>query len=179
MKFLLCLLLSLTFLPIFAQELPLSNVTNQFENQINYENLQKLENRVSDVENKINENQNNPSFDDQFVSSAEYAKLMERLHTLENKQNDNGILSVTDLITIIALAVNGVLVFFIYKTFRQNSEHHISINRPWISLRLKNIDGDENCEFSLKNEGRLVAENMKIICKDRNRNNKELDIVHK
>ena len=86
-------------------------------------------------------------------------------------------LSLTDVITLGVLAVNGILVFLIYKTFRQNNEQHTSVNRPWISLQLDNIDGDDNCEFILKNQGNLVAENMKITCKDRKRS-KELDVTH-
>jgi len=86
-------------------------------------------------------------------------------------------LSLTNVITLGVLAVNGFLVFLIYKTFRQNKEQHTSVNRPWISLQLDNIDGDDNCEFILKNQGNLVAENMKITCKDRKRL-KELDVTH-
>lgn len=87
-------------------------------------------------------------------------------------------ISFTDLITLGALTINGVLVFLIYKTFRQNNDQHTSINRPWISLQIDTIDGDDNCEFILKNQGNLVAENMKISCKDRKRS-KKLDVIHK
>ena len=54
-----------------------------------------------------------------------------------------------------------------FKTFQQNNDQHTSVNRPWISLQIDNIDGDDNCEFILKNQGNLVAENMNITCKDR------------
>ena len=87
-------------------------------------------------------------------------------------------ITIVSILTLIGLSINGILVFLIYKTFRQNIEQHISINRPWISLQLSSIDSEENCEFILKNQGNLVAENMKISCKDRKRS-KELDVVHK
>ena len=96
---------------------------------------------------------------------------------VEKSEKDN--FSLTEIITLGAVIVNGVLVFFIYKTFRQNSEHHISINRPWISLQIGNIDGDDNCEFILKNQGKLVVENMKISCKNRAvKPHMELDVTH-
>ena len=57
-------------------------------------------------------------------------------------------------------------------------EQFESINRPWISLQLNNIDSDANCEFTIKNEGKLVAENMNISCKDRMNSKNVLDIVH-
>lgn len=86
-------------------------------------------------------------------------------------------ITLVSILILIGLLINGILVFLIYKTFRQNNEQHTSVNRPWISLQLDNIDGDDNCEFILKNQGNLVAENMKITCKDRKRS-KELDVTH-
>ncbi|MCV0399037.1 MAG: hypothetical protein K5785_03455 [Nitrosarchaeum sp.] len=65
------------FSPVYAEESTLNDIQTQLDNQINQQNLKKLEQRVSNLENQS-------SFEDQFVSSEEYTKLMSRLHILEN-----------------------------------------------------------------------------------------------
>lgn len=55
--------------PVFAQESPINDVTNQLENQINQNNLKELENRISNIEKKINSNKNITNQNDLHVNA--------------------------------------------------------------------------------------------------------------
>jgi len=52
----------------------MDNVTSQFDNQINYDNLQKLENRISDIENHLYYTSN------QFITTSNVTSSVEGVH---------------------------------------------------------------------------------------------------
>lgn len=79
------------------------------------------------------------SFDDQFVSSEEYTKIVTRLHdielkleNLEDEQNNDFWAPVIENIEIIAgLATAGALTFLGYQTMMLRSERNMTL-RAWV-----------------------------------------------
>lgn len=128
--------------------------SNQLENQINQDNLKELENNILDLENKIDakidtlQNQNSdlnqrlqsiesqPSFDDQFVSSTEYTKLMDRLYKLENKDGfeiSQWIQIFTGIGTVGGFAVLG------YQAWVLRTEKNLTM-RAWLGASDSTLD---------------------------------------
>ncbi len=68
------------------------------------------------------------SFDDQFVNSEEYTKLMERLYKLENQRTDDFTQTVQ---TIAGIATAGAFAFLGYQTLMLRSEKNHTL-RAWV-----------------------------------------------
>lgn len=80
--------------------------------------------------------------------------------------NDGFSISI-EFITMISISINAVLVFLIYKTFRQNKTEFSLLNRPWLNIRIGKLNPPEGyCEVIVKNHGHLPANNMNIVYKD-------------
>ncbi|EGP93275.1 hypothetical protein [Nitrosarchaeum koreense] len=93
MKLIILLLLLGMIMPVFAQESPLENISNQLENQITQDNLKKLESRISDIENKINTNQSNTNQNNFQVNAnvtiEDLAKFEFNLNSCKQNVTDN------------------------------------------------------------------------------------------
>jgi len=82
-------------------------------------------------------------------------------------QSNKTTISFIEYVTLGSLAVNAVLVYFIFRTLQQNKNQYHSLHRPWINIQRGGIDPtDGNCEIIIKNHGNLPAEKMNITYKD-------------
>ncbi len=90
------------------------------------------------------------------------------LEDITASTSDDGFSISVEFITMISVSVNAVLVFLIYKTFRQNKSEFSLLNRPWLNIRIgKSTNPPEGyCEVIVKNHGHLPANNVNIVYKD-------------
>jgi len=92
------------------------------------------------------------SFDDQFVSSEEYTKLMDRLNKLENQRSGDLIQTVQ---TIAGIATAGAFVFLGYQTLMLRSEKNHTL-RAWVGEL--NTDVEIFSYINAKNEEKTHEE---------------------
>ncbi len=83
-----------------------------------------------------------------------------------------------EFITLASVVVNAVLVFFIYRTYRENKNQFIALHRPWLNIRVGKIDPEGYCEFIIKNHGNLPCQNMNITYKDLETKEPKVDNIY-
>ena len=111
MKIIILLLFLGIIMPVFAQESPLNDVSTQLETQIDQNNLNEMEERISKLEDQ-------PFVENQFISSEEYTKLMNRLYKLEQDSEELGLqINSTNSLNNIISENNATNYYLVIGTF--------------------------------------------------------------
>lgn len=165
MKIIILLVFLGMIMPVFAQNSPIGNDSNQLENQTIPDNLRELESVFLNIAT--------PPSDDQYVSSEEYAMLVERLTMLENENTNDS----ENLIPLISgIAVAGGTIALAVATFlmirqsnsqleqlRQQNLLTSSKNEPILKVSdFKFIDNKSQCRITNVGDGRAIHIGMSV-----------------